>query len=443
MRFKLPQHKIQRICPGLSLIVETHPDALSSSVGLFFAMGSRHEPDELAGVCHLIEHFLFKGTTHFTADEISRSVERHGGEINAYTDRELTCFHATMPHDKWGIALQTLFEMIFDARLDPEEFDKEREVVIQELKGYEDSAEDEFWDSFYEYSFAGSRVGRRIAGRAQDITKLSYEKVTRFFSKNFLTVEKYIVVVSPFDFSTIQEKVKELFSRRSKYLWGDALGRRPTTQNLFRNKTSARKNLKIPSIDQSRLQKFESDQAFFGFSFPGVSIRDPQEVVYSMVSTLLGGGSSSKLYLAIRETHGLAYTAGAFLNSHSDVGLISGFCTTDPKNIKSAVELSAKVCKSLARGISKDDFEFIKDLSKGSLYLGFEGVASRMESLGRQEILLGRIMEIEDSLKDIEQLSMNSLNRALVPLAKDPFLYAFGNLPRMKLSELKNIWRRA
>ncbi len=433
---RLPRQKKINLKPGLSLWVETHPAALSSAVGIFFAKGSRHEPKGLEGVCHLLEHFLFKGTTQMSADEISRSIERHGGEINAYTDRELTCFHATMPHDKWDLAFEVLWDMIFDARLDPEEFVKEREVVIQELKGYEDSAEDEFWDLFFEQSFGNQNpVGRRIAGLASQIPNLSYEKVTKFIQEEFLPAEKIIVVVSPYSAKEIEFKIREHMAASTKHLWADSL-KRPVIQSPKKKN----KDLAYSVYKQSEFQKFDSDQVYVGFSYPGVAVSSRDEVNYSMVATLLGGGSSSKLYKEIREEHGLAYSAGAFLNSHSDSGLINGYFVTDKKKAVHAVSLAAKVCSQISRGIEKQDFLFLKDLARGSLYLGFEGVAARMEAIGRQCLLLGYVMNIEDTLKDIERLTIKKINEVLVNFAQEPFLFALGPVSRSDFAKYKKAW---
>ena len=435
---KLPERRVRswQLSPKIQLVVEEHPEALSGAIGMFFRSGSRHEPLALQGASHLTEHFVFKGTTKMSAEEISERIERFGGDLNAYTDREVTCFHAWVPRNQVFLALDLLFEMIFDARLDKEDYVKEREVVHQEIRGYEDSADDEFWDSLMETPWGDHPLGRRIGGFSSHVKGLTHQSILKHIQERFLSAPITVVVVSSLKAELIKAELERVLKRATEYLWADQL----------RVCKKPAEGLRTPKFDRSfvkrsRLKSFDSDQVHLGFLWPSVKASHPSEILWAAATSLLGIGSSSKLFKEIRESLGLAYSASVSLSNYSDTGLVVGNITTDRKRWLEAARAAGNVFRKFATGITQDELEFVRTMLEGSLYMNYEGVNNRMESLGRQQLMLGRIIGLKEAFAELNRLKEHAkLNKIAASFAKTPCFYALGPVSQRDLSTLIATW---
>jgi len=444
---KLPsRHKTRRaqtfqLSDKFRLIVESHPDALTAAVGLFVACGSRHEEMNLHGATHLTEHFVFKGTTRYTADDISQNIERFGGELNAFTEREYTCFHAWVPRDEVELSTQQIFEMIFDSVLDPDDFKRERNVVLQELKGYEDSAEDEFWDTFLEQPWGEHPLGRRIAGFSSQVKNFEHGNIVNFIAERFLQSPMTLVVVSHMSPERTFKMVKRVLRKTKDFVWGDKL---ELVRHPRRDLAPTKRRgpvLRAPFSARSKIKTFDADQVHLGFLFPSVSAKHPREILWAAAVSILGAGSSSRLYREVREEKGLAYSASAFMYSFSDTGLVAGYLSTEKKNWLHAVQTAGQVCRKFAEGITDDEFEFIKNNLEGSLYMSFEGVSNRMENLGRQDMLLGRSISLNESKRELKLLTKSGVNRVARNFANTPCLVGLGPLDSRDINRMHQAWQ--
>lgn len=435
----IPEPKLFHLGSGIRLWVEKHPGALSSSFGAFFGIGSAHESESQKGLAHLVEHMLFKGSTRLSAEEISWNIEKYGGDLNAYTDREMICFHAWMPRDKWDVAAELVFEMILDARLDPDEFAKEREVVIQELRGIEESAEDEFWESFFEVLWPGDPLGRRIGAKSADVKRLKFEDLVGFLRKQFFCAPLTLVVVSPFDEQDVFHRLREVISRSKKFLWFKDFvspkGREKRRKKNF--STKSRVPLVKPGV---KVTRFPSDQVHLGFAFPGLSVFDKNETALSSLCTLLGGGSSSRLFKELRENHGLTYSAGAFHAPFARGGVVQGYFSTEKSKIFEATRLAGEVCRGLSKNLKAEDLDFLHSLLEGSIFMNFEGVVNRMENIGRQDLILGGPVGLQSQLDELKTLTDLALKNLAVRFGSMPQIYALGPLNAIDRSRLKSAW---
>lgn len=426
-----------RQTPRLRVVCERHPGALSAAVGVFVACGSRQEPANLHGVTHLAEHLFFKGTSRHSAEQISALVERHGGEINAFTDRELTGFHVWVPQDHIEMGLELLFEMLFDSNFDPKECDRERAVVIQELRSYADSPDEEFSDSLLETAFSNHALGRRIAGFSKGVQALSHKKILNYIAEDFLRSEIVISIVSPMPEAQVRKLVRDTLKKAKNWRWGKIL-----TKPGRRDRNSAPV---IPAnfANRSATRRFGADQVQFAFMYPGVNLGAKEEILWSALANLLGGGSSSHLFQDVREKRGLAYNTHAQLYSFTDVGVLYGYLATDPKRWLEAVAVSGETCRRLAAGITADDLDFVRSMMKGAVYMSYDGINNRMESLARQELLLGHPYTLKDALREVESIKKADLDRVAKVLATPPCFFAFGPVSQRDLPKITKAWKGA
>lgn len=423
-----------QIHPKIRLVVERHPSVASSAIGFFIKCGSRHEPRGLHGITHFAEHMFFKGTTKRSAEEISQTVEGRGGDLNAFTDREYTCFHAWVPRDETQRTLDLLTEMIFDSTLGEEDFKKEQEVIVQELQGYEQSPDDEFSDSYLEVPWRGTSLGDRIAGFSDAVKKLKHKDLTDHIQNRFLRSEIVVAVVSSYPPEKIKAQLQKSLARVPDYLWANALKKRPVRSPEKKIEFGA------PFVNKSQIKKFPVDQVQVGFFWPGVHLEHKDEITYSGLSSLMGSGSSSYLFRELRENLGLVYTTYAQHMSFTDAGLMMGYFACERKKLFEATEAAARVVAKFLAGIADDDVNFLRSMMEGATYMSFEGVNNRMESMGRQEMLLGRVIPLKDALSELKLIDKKSLSRVAKTLAATPCFYALGPVQKSDLKRMRKIW---
>lgn len=423
-----------RPVPAIQVISERHPGAMSAAIGIFVGCGSRREPLKLHGATHLAEHLFFKGTSTHSAEQISALIERHGGEINAFTDREMTGFHTWIPAEQIPLALETLFEMLYDSVFDPKEFDRERHVVLQELKSYADNPDEEFSDSLLEVGLRNHPLGRRIAGYPKTVAAFSQKQIVRYISEEFLRSPIVVSVVSPWAEDKVRSLVKQVLRKRSRWKWGKLLDKSPKR---------IRESSPVLAGDfhhRSQLRRFSAEQAQFGFMFPGVSVTSHQEVLWSALANLLGGGSSSLLFREVREKRGLAYNTHAQLYSFSDTGLLYGYLATEPKKLREAVAVAGETCRRLAAGVTLEDLEFVKSMMEGSVYMSYDGINNRMESLARQELLLGKTYTVKEAVREVASINKKDFDKAAQILRTLPCFFAMGPVSQRELNSLTRAW---
>jgi predicted Zn-dependent peptidase len=422
------------LSPKLCLVVDQQKHLVSASIGVFFGVGSRHEPKAYRGATHLAEHLFFKGTRRKSALEIAAVVEGVGGDINAYTDRECTCFHATVPAAEAFSAISLLIEVLVDPLFDPADFAREQEVVVEELKGYQDSPEDEFWDQAFERFWQGHPAGFRITGTARDVKKLSFESLESFIRNDFLSAPVVLSVSGPQDAKfwvrAIQRLRKDFGGARYAETFFSKLRKRP------RGKAP-----RLPSQARWDLIQKSGSQVQLAIAVPAVAADHPLETAWLALVSHLGLGSTSRLYQEIREKRGLVYGTGAMLSNLADSGLLVAYLSSAPEKFFEAFAVLSEIFRSTSRGLATADLDFVKKSMAGAALLGFESSLQRMESLGRQQVLLGRLESIDQQLAEIEKLNLGTVNRLARSLGQKPFVFAYGPLGRSARAQMLRLWK--
>lgn len=425
-----------KLSPKITLCVEEVPSAFSASMGFFVACGSRHESKVNLGAAHMCEHLFFKRTSSKNANDIARISERLGGELNAYTDRELTCFHADCPADQTEEMLELLFEMLLDPQFNEEEFNSERAVVFQEIMGYEDNSEDVFSDLSLEVPWNQHPLSLRIGARADQVKKLSFKGMHRFIEKTFLVAPWTISVVSPLKTNLVKKIVLNCLKKSQKYRHSSAL-----KKNQKPIRRGGIPNLGSTWSQRSLAHKMEGEQVQVGFSFPSAGIRDAKEIHHTALSSIMGLGAGSMLYRELREKRGLVYHVSAGNFAFTDAGLLMGQWSCTANHLEEAGFTAGKVCGLLAwGGVPENEVKYIRDCLEGVVKMSFDGIRSRMEALGRQEILLGRSHNLSEALVTLKKIKKSPLDRITKQMRKAPCFLIVGPVGKKELTRLEKSW---
>lgn len=424
-----------RLSKNVSCVIEQARDSLSSSVGFFIGYGSRHEPAKWQGITHLSEHLFFKGTSRYSAEDISELFERTGGEVNAHTEREYTCLYSTVPYTKIELAIDLQMQILWDSVFDKEELKKEKQVVIQEIKSYLDNPDEEYLDSEMEIPWGGHSLGRRITGKAPHVSKIKAKDIDSFIENYFLRAPIVLSIVSSHKIEQVEKLVKKQFSKHRKGLRFSKL----------MNVTPKIVSQRAPSMSKrwwtrSTFAKMQTEQIQAGLMYPGVPLKHKDFYAYCAVSSLLGGGSSSTLYKEIRENLGLAYYISAQFNAYSDTGLLSVYLSTEKKLLVKSMAKIASEMKVFSEQLTKEKLEFVKDMYMGSTLINFEGNMARMDSMGRHQLLFGRVLPLAGLQKEIKALKLADLQRVAKVFQQKPCVYCFGPVTKANLNAILQEW---
>jgi len=426
-----------KLSPKITLCIEEIPTSYTAALGFFVGCGARHEPANLVGVTHLCEHLFFKKTSHRDAVEISRLSERMGGELNAYTDRELTSFHADCPVEQFDEIFELLLEMLLDPRFTTDDFESERDVVMQELVAYEDNPEDVFADLTLEVPWRAHPLGLRIGGSSKQVKRLAYQSASRYLEETFLPAPWVISVVSPLKISHVKKSVLAHLERAQGLRFASAL-----TKSVKPRPRGGTPALRRPLSARSHVHTLESEQVQVAFAYPGLAASHADEVQLSALSSILGIGASSLLYRELREKAGLVYHASASHQTFTDAGLLMGQWSCSPDNLEESALRAGEICGRLSRGVPSADIDYMKECLRGASKMSFDGLRGRMDSMGRQEIILGRSYDLSQTLGEVKKIRKAKVDRYARLFAEMPCLLLVGPLTKRDLGRLERAWRK-
>jgi predicted Zn-dependent peptidase len=379
---------------GLSLIVEPIEGAVSVSVGLWIKSGSRHERDGQFGFAHFIEHMLFKGTKNYSARDIARIVDKVGGQHNAATNREYTCFYINVVSDHLALAVQLLAEMYYDSLFDPLDLEKEKNVVMEEIRMYEDTPDEFIHDLFIESMLKGHPLGHSILGTHTSIKHATRDSLVEFYERQYRNDNAILVIAGKLE----ENRAVDLFA-----------------ENFSRHNGAAKPALRAPAvptrIDYRHVEK-NLEQIHFCLGTEGITRDDEDRWGLYILSTVLGGSMSSRLFQNIREKEGISYSIYSFHSSYSDNGIFGIYCATLPENYARAADLIVEECRNFLRsGISEEELQDAKDFMKGNLALSLESVEVRMGQLAKDEITFQRSFSFDDIIRLINGVTRDDFNR--------------------------------
>jgi predicted Zn-dependent peptidase len=384
------------------MVVEPMPERHSASVVLMFAGGSRLEDDRLAGVSHFIEHLFFKGTTRRpTSKEIADAIEGVGGFINASTDKELTAYWARVPSEHLGLGLDVLFDIITNSRLDPADIERERMVILEELRMYQDQPQDLVQNLFEELIWPGHPLGRDIAGTVESVSRLNRDDVLEYADAHYRLPNLVVGAAGSVDpEGTIAEVTRNLSLRadRNGATVGDPPGPLPGPRVMLRRRNT--------------------EQAHICLGTRAPSYLHPDRYAFDLLNTVLGEGMSSRLFLNIRERLGLAYDVHSFTQKHRDTGYLGVYIGVEPKKAVDAVNAAVAELRGLVeREVGAEELARAKEFTKGRLRLELETTNGVAFWLTYQELLLGEIKTIDEELELVDAVTAADVKR----VAEDVF----------------------
>ena len=401
---------------GLRIVTEEVPSVRSAAVGIWVNVGSRDEAPATAGASHFLEHLLFKGTTTRTALEISSSIESVGGEMNAFTSKEYTCFYARVIDTDLPMAIDVVSDLITSSIVTALDVDAERKVVLEEIAMRDDDPSDLVHDLFSDTYYGDTQIGRPILGTVKSISEMSRNTVYNYYKKKYLPQDLVVAVAGNIKHKRVVAMVEEALSR-DNFL--DGLG-----APVIRPNTPI-KNLKQQSVG---LLYKKSEQAHMFYGMEGVSRADDRRFAMGVLSAALGGGMSSRLFQEIREKRGLAYSVYSYAQQFAGTGVLGFYAGCNPAKAIEVIEIIRDVLTDVAdNGMSHEEIERAKGAVRGSLVLSQEDSGSRMSRIGKNEIVYGQVMDFDDILKAISRVSATDIREiASECLVKTPTLALVG-----------------
>src|SRR5438309_6606719 len=350
-------HRVHQLTGGARMVIEHMPERHSASVVLMFAGGSRLEDERLAGVSHFIEHLYFKGTERRpSSKEIADAIEGVGGFINASTDKELTAYWARVPSEHMDLGLDVLFDIVANSRLDPADVERERMVILEELRMYQDQPQDYVQNLFEELIWPDHPLGRDIAGTEESVSRLNREDILEYADAHYRLPNLVIGAAGSLDEERTVVEVRQSLSLRS--------GLNGTTPALSPAQLTSPRVL---------VRRRDTEQAHICLGARALSYMHPDRHALDLLNTVLGEGMSSRLFLNIRERLGLAYDVPSFTQKHRDTGYVGVYIGVDPKKAVDAVKAAIVELRSLAeREVLDDELVRAKEFTKGRLRLELE-----------------------------------------------------------------------
>lgn len=381
---------------NLTLVYEKLPYVRSVSFGLWVGTGSRYETSGQNGISHFIEHMLFKGTETRTAKEIAMAFDNVGGQINAFTGKECTCIYTKTLDEDLETAIEVVADMLFHSRFDPAHIDTEKKVISEEINMYEDYPEEMVHDMLTEEVWSGNSLGYPILGSYQSVSAISREDILEYMKNHYVPENSVISVAGNFDEQRLVEMVRKYFSG-----W---------KSNNFCKMYSYK-----PWFNSSiKVKRKETEQVHMCLGFRGV--RHGEESMYSLLTlnNILGGGMSSRLFQKVREELGLAYSIYSYPTSYRDVGMFSIYAASAPQQYEKVIGHICDEIVTLTReALTGSDVEKAKNQLKGSFILGLDSISSRMNSMGKSQLMMGRIRTPDEVLESINRVSLESIDEVI------------------------------
>ncbi len=357
---------------GIRVITEQIPFVRSAAIGLWVGVGSSHEEASVRGISHLIEHMLFKGTPNRSARQIAETMDSVGGNLNAFTDKEVTCYHGRVVDAHTALALDLLTDMFLNAKFDPSDLRNEQQVVLEEIRMYDDSPEEMSQDLFLRSVWAGSSLGEPTIGYAQTVSAITRELITGYMHKRY-TPDRVVVTATG---NLEHDEFVKLVQQYLGGMQGTFDGAEPPTP-VFR-----------PTVVGKTK---DSEQVYVLVGAEGSSASDERRYALSVLDAILGGGMASRLFQEIREKRGLVYSVYSSHNAYRSGGIFSISASTGPKNAEEVVALIRQELAHIAdAGVTTEELARAKEHIKGSLLLSLESTSTRMIRLGRSELNVGR-----------------------------------------------------
>jgi predicted Zn-dependent peptidase len=408
---------ITRLSNGIHVVTDHMPNLETLALGVWVKAGSRDEDLDEWGVAHLLEHMAFKGTHRRSAMEIASSIENVGGEINAATGMESTAYFCRVLKDDWPLALDILSDILTDPVFDPAELAKERYVILQEIAAANDAPDDLVFELLGEAAFPDHPLGRSILGAAEKVERYDAASIARYRNKHYTAGRIVIAAAGHIDHRAIAEAAEKSFST---LLDGSATGW--TTPNFSGGFKSAERPL---------------DQLHLVFGFPAPGYRDERIYALQLLSSILGGGMSSRLFQEVREKRGLCYSIFSFASAYQDTGLLNVYAATSPENARDLSDVATDVMLSMTDNVEEAELARAKAQIKAGLVMSLESATGRADQIARQFLSFGKVPEIADLVTRIEDVTRDDVKKLAsdILISTKPAISAVGSLKYLATQE--------
>ena len=385
---------------GLRVITEAMPTVRSVSFGVWVGVGSRDETPALAGSSHYLEHVLFKGTKRRNALEISAALDAVGGEMNAFTSKEYTCFYARVLDNDLPLAVDVISDMMTSSIVRTADVDSERGVILEEIAMHEDDPGDVVHDAFAEALFGDTPLGRPILGTVESINALQRNAIHGYYRRRYRPENMVIAVAGNLDHAKVVRLVAKAFDAM---LTDDAqVDRLPSPPRVGGRPPRARSDVSVVTRP--------TEQAHLVFGMPALSRVDERRFALGVLNGALGGGMSSRLFQEIREKRGLAYSVYSYAAHHAETGMFGVYAGCQPARAKQVLEICREQVDLVAQsGITADELARGKGQLAGALVLGLEDTGSRMSRLGKAELVYGEILTVDEILARIDSVTLGQV----------------------------------
>ncbi|WP_305782805.1 M16 family metallopeptidase [Symbioplanes lichenis] len=398
---------------GLRVITETIPTTRSAALGIWVGVGSRDESATLSGASHFLEHLLFKGTERRSALDISAEIEAVGGETNAFTTKEYTCYYARVLDADLPLAIDVLCDAVAHSVMDPADVETERGVILEEIAMHDDEPGDEVHDVFTEAIFgADTPLGRLISGTEETITPMTREQIHRFYRSRYKAPQIVVTAAGNLEHATVVRLVR-------RALAGSPLDT-PGAPAAVRTGKAARVKRPVTVVRNQ-----DTEQAHLVLGTAGLHRDDERRFALGVLNNVLGGGMSSRLFQEIREKRGLAYSVYSYGTQYADGGLFGVYAGCAPGKAEEVLALIRAELATVARdGITAEELVRGKGMVKGAYVLGLEDTGSRMSRLAKSELLYGDFMDVDDMLAKVDAVTLGDVNALAADLLARPMSLA-------------------
>ncbi|MCL5959706.1 MAG: insulinase family protein [Chloroflexi bacterium] len=380
---------------GLTVVSSNMPYTNSVSVAVFISAGSCYEPKPINGVSHFIEHMLFKGTEKRpTAKDVSEAIESIGGVFNAETGKEVTVYWTKVAKTHWGLSADVLADIILHSKFEPNEIEKERKVIIEELNMLTDTPQDWVHVLFDDTIWGDQPIGRDVGGTRDTVSAVTRDEMLAYMQLRYAPNNTVVSVAGAL---THDEVVREIDSLLGAWVTEGAPAVEGTVQ--------------VADVPQVRLQPKRTEQAHLCLGFPGLSYHHPDRFSLDLLNVIMGEGMSSRLFLEIREKQGLAYDVHSYVNHYRDVGSTVVYAGVDPRRIDKAIQATLREIEKIKTHVPIEEISKAKEFWKGRLLLRLEDTRAVASWMGGQQLLLGQILTLDGVVRTIDQISEDGLLR--------------------------------
>lgn len=413
---------------GLRVVTETLPSVRSATFGIWANVGSRDETPTLNGATHYLEHLLFKGTAKRSALDISSAIDAVGGEMNAFTAKEYTCYYARVLDTDLPLAIDVVCDMLTGSLIASEDVDAERGVILEEIAMTEDDPGDCVHDLFAHTMLGDTPLGRPVLGTVDTINALNRGQIARFYKKHYDPTHLVVAAAGNVDHATVVRQVRKAFERAG------ALGRTDAVPTAPREGSRT-----LRATGRVELLNRKTEQAHVVLGMPGLARTDERRWALGVLNTALGGGMSSRLFQEVREKRGLAYSVYSYTSGFADCGLFGVYAGCRPSQVHDVLKICRdELDRAATDGLGDEEISRAVGQLAGSTVLGLEDTGALMNRIGKSELCWGEQMSVDDMLAKIAAVTPDEVRAVAADvLGQRPSLSVIGPLKDKQADRLQ------